>query len=58
MTANDGSSSYPAASGRYQSREALLGLPQAHRTIIVRKLKKLEDVIGMTVVDPIRDERG
>ena len=35
-----------------------LGLPWAHRTIIVRKLKKLEDVIGMTVVDPIRDERG
>lgn len=32
--------------------------PRAHRTIIVRKLKKLEDVIGMTVVDPIRDERG
>ena len=24
----------------------------------MRKLKKLEDVIGMTVVDPIRDERG
>ena len=24
----------------------------------MRKLKRLEDVIGMTVVDPIRDERG
>ena len=32
--------------------------PWAHRTIIFRKLKHLEDVIGMTVVDPIRDERG
>ena len=32
--------------------------PWAHRTIIFRKLKRLEDVIGMTVVDPIRDERG
>jgi putative glutathione S-transferase len=32
--------------------------PWAHRTIIVRRLKRLERVIGMTVVDPIRDERG
>jgi putative glutathione S-transferase len=32
--------------------------PWAHRTIILRKLKGLEDVIGMTVVDPVRDERG
>ncbi|MCH7779577.1 MAG: glutathione S-transferase family protein [Acidobacteria bacterium] len=32
--------------------------PWAHRTIIFRKLKRLEDVVSMTVVDPIRDERG
>lgn len=32
--------------------------PWAHRTIIYRTLKGLEDVIGMTVVDPIRDERS
>jgi glutathionyl-hydroquinone reductase len=30
----------------------------AHRAIIVRKLKGLEDVISMSVVDPVRDERG
>ncbi|GAC1462158.1 MAG: glutathione S-transferase family protein [Vulcanimicrobiaceae bacterium] len=30
----------------------------AHRTILVRALKGLEDAIGMTVVDPLRDERG
>jgi len=32
--------------------------PWAHRTIIVRRLKGLEDVVGMSVVHPYRDERG
>ena len=32
--------------------------PWAHRTVIVRRLKGLEDVIGMSVVDPVRDDRG
>ena len=54
---DDGSSGYPAARGRYHVYVSL-ACPWAHRTIIVRKLKKLEGVIGMTVVDPIRDERG
>jgi putative glutathione S-transferase len=53
----DGSSGYPAAPGRYHLYVSW-ACPWAHRTIIVRKLKKLEDVIGMTVVDPIRDDRG
>src|SRR6267378_4386024 len=53
----DGSSGYPAAAGRYHLYVSW-ACPWAHRTIIVRKLKKLESVIGMTVVDPIRDERG
>ncbi len=35
-----------------------LACPWAHRTIIFRKLKTLEPVIGMTVVDPIRDDKG
>jgi putative glutathione S-transferase len=35
-----------------------LACPWAHRTIIARRLKGLEDVVPMTVVDPIRDERG
>lgn len=53
----DGRSGYPAAKGRYHLYVSW-ACPWAHRTIIVRRLKKLEDVIGMTVVDPIRDERG
>lgn len=53
----DGSSGFPAASGRYHLYVSW-ACPWAHRTIIVRKLKQLESVVGMTVVDPIRDERG
>jgi putative glutathione S-transferase len=32
--------------------------PWAHRTLIVRRLRGLEDVVGVCVVDPIRDARG
>jgi putative glutathione S-transferase len=53
----DGSSEYPVVSGRYHLYVSL-ACPWAHRTIVVRKLKHLEQVIGMTVVDPIRDQRG
>lgn len=53
----DGSSEYPVVSGRYHLYVSL-ACPWAHRTIVVRKLKRLEQVIGMTVVDPIRDQRG
>jgi glutathionyl-hydroquinone reductase len=52
-----GGSGYPAAAGRYHLSVSL-ACPWAHRTVIVRKLKGLEDAIGMTVVDPIRDDRG
>ena len=53
----DGSTAYPPARGRYHLYVSL-ACPWAHRTIILRQLKGLEEVIGMTVVDPIRDERG
>jgi len=53
----DGSSGYPAEAGRYHLYVSL-ACPWAHRTIIVRKLKGLELAIGMSIVDPIRDERG
>jgi putative glutathione S-transferase len=53
----DGSSGYLAAARRYHLYVSW-ACPWAHRTIIVRKLKRLEDVVGMTVMDPIRDDRG
>jgi putative glutathione S-transferase len=53
----DGRSGYPAASGRYHLYVSL-ACPWAHRTIIVRRLKGLEGALGMTVVDPIRDDLG
>jgi putative glutathione S-transferase len=53
----DGSSGYRAEPGRYHLYVSF-ACPWAHRSIIVRRLTGLEDVVGMTVVDPIRDERG
>jgi len=53
----DGSSGFAAEPGRYHLYVSL-ACPWAHRSIIFRKLKGLEATIGMTVVDPIRDERG
>lgn len=52
-----GSSEWPAAADRYHLYVSL-ACPWACRTVIVRHLKGLEDAIGMTVVDPVRDERG
>src|SRR5579863_1874620 len=53
----DGSSGYPVEAGRYHLYVSL-ACPWAHRTIIMRRLKGLESSVGMTVVDPIRDDRG
>ena len=53
----NGESDFPAAEGRYHLYVSW-ACPWAHRTIIVRHLKRLSEIIGMTVVDPIRDERG
>ena len=50
----DGSSEFPAVANRYHLYVSL-ACPWAHRTIIVRALKQLQDVIPMTIVDPIRD---
>src|ERR671927_510238 len=53
----DGSTPFAAEAGRYHLYVSW-ACPWAHRTIIGRRLKRLEDAIGMSVVDPHRDERG
>ena len=53
----EGSSEFPAAAGRYHLYVSW-ACPWAHRTILFRRIKGLEKMIGMTVVDPIRDDRG
>ena len=54
---NDGSTPYPAAVGRYHLYVSL-ACPWASRTVIFRKLKGLVNAVGLTVVDPFRDEKG
>ena len=53
----DGSSGYKAEAGRYHLYVSL-ACPWAHRTVIYRKLKKLEDVISLSVVDPVMSDQG
>lgn len=53
----NGSSGFPAEPGRYHLYVSL-ACPWAHRAIIVRRLLGLEQVVSLSVVDPIRDERG
>jgi putative glutathione S-transferase len=54
---NDGSTFYPAVAGRYHLYVSL-ACPWASRTVVFRELKGLEEAVGMTIVDPIRDEKG
>src|ERR1700691_5332305 len=53
----DGSSGFPPEPGRYQLY-ASLACPWSQRALIVRRLLGLEQVIGLSLTDPIRDERG
>lgn len=53
----DGSTPYHAAGGRYHLYISL-ACPWASRTLIMRKVKGLEEAVGLTTVDPVRDERG
>jgi glutathionyl-hydroquinone reductase len=53
----DAGSPFLPEAGRYHLYVAR-ACPWAHRTIIARHLMGLEDAIGISFVDPIRDERG
>jgi putative glutathione S-transferase len=52
-----GSSGFKAESGRYHLYVSL-ACPWAHRTLIFRQLKALEDVISVSVVEPLMLEQG
>ncbi|MDP6120490.1 MAG: glutathione S-transferase family protein [Rhodospirillales bacterium] len=53
----DGSSGFRAEVGRYHLYVAL-SCPWAHRTVIMRALKGLEDAVGLSVVDILMLEEG
>ena len=53
----DGSSPFLPEAGRYHLYVSL-ACPWAHRTLIFRKLKGLEEIIPVSVVDPIMLENG
>jgi len=53
----DAGARFPLVAGRYHLYVAR-ACPWAHRTIIARRLMGLEAAIGISFVDPIRDERG
>jgi glutathionyl-hydroquinone reductase len=53
----DGSSGFKAEPDRYHLYISL-ACPWAHRTIIIRKLKKLENIISLSIVHPLILEHG
>ncbi|MEL6441171.1 MAG: glutathione S-transferase family protein [Cyanobacteria bacterium J06621_8] len=53
----DGSSSFKAESGRYHLYISL-GCPWAHRTAILWRLKGLQDIVSLSIVDPIISDEG
>ena len=54
---SSGNGGFAAALGRYHLYVAL-ACPWAHRTVIMRMLKGLEDVVSMSVVEPLYGPRG
>jgi len=53
----DGTTGFLPEAHRYHLYVSL-ACPWAHRTLILRKLKRLEDAITVDVVDPLLDSRG
>jgi len=52
-----GEGGFAAERGRYHLYVSL-ACPYAHRTVIFRKLKELEGVISMSILDPVMGDRG
>ena len=53
----DGASGFPAVSDRYHLYVSY-ACPWAHRTLIMRNIKGLNDAISISVVDPLMGENG
>jgi glutathionyl-hydroquinone reductase len=53
----DASSEFPAVAGRYHLYISL-GCPWAHRTALLWKLKGLENIVGLSIVDPVISDQG
>jgi putative glutathione S-transferase len=53
----DGSTPFGPAVGRYHLYVSL-ACPWAHRTLLFRKLKRLEKAISLSIVDPLMAEQG
>ncbi|BAZ66683.1 MAG: glutathione S-transferase family protein [Pelatocladus maniniholoensis HA4357-MV3] len=53
----DGTSGFKTEVRRYHLYVSL-GCPWAHRTLIMRELKGLNDVISVSIVDPIMSDKG
>ncbi len=53
----DGSSGFQAEANRYHLYISY-ACPWAHRTLILRQLKGLEDAIGLSIVDPLMADDG
>jgi len=54
---NSGKSGFKAEAGRYHLFAAL-NCPWAHRTLIYRSVKQLENIISLSLVKPIRTQDG
>lgn len=54
---NNGKATYPAEAGRYHLFVALI-CPWASRTLMVRAIKGLEDVISISIVEPQLTKQG
>jgi putative glutathione S-transferase len=52
-----GTDELPVEPGRYHLYVSL-ACPWAHRTLVTRVLRSLEDAVSVDVLDPYRDERG